>query len=81
MKIKVRLINPSCKFGFINKGEWIDLRAAETVTLKAPFANTLNGKRTSRNVEFDYQMIPLGFAMQLPKDFEALIDKREAEGT
>ena len=73
MKIKVRLINPNCKFEFIDKGEWIDLRSAITTELKAPFANTLNGKRTSRDVEFDYQMIPLGFAMQLPKDFEALV--------
>lgn len=76
MKIKVRLINPNCKFKFIDKGEWIDLRAAQTVELKGPFANTLNGKRDKRDVEFDYKMIPLGFAMKLPKDFEALIVPR-----
>ena len=76
MKIKVRLINPNCKFEFIDKGEWIDLRAAQTVELKGPFANTLNGKRDKRDVEFDYQLIPLGFAMKLPKDFEALIAPR-----
>ena len=76
MKIKVRLINPNCKFEFIDKGEWIDLRAAQTVELKGPFANTLNGKRDKRDVEFDYQLIPLGFAMKLPKDFEALIVPR-----
>lgn len=76
MKIKVRLINPNCKFEFIDKGEWIDLRAAQTVELKGPFANTLNGSRTKRDVEFDYQLIPLGFAMKLPKDFEALIVPR-----
>lgn len=76
MKIKVRLINPNCKFEFIDKGEWVDLRAAQTVELKGPFANTLNGKRDKRDVEFDYQMIPLGFAMKLPKDFEALIAPR-----
>lgn len=76
MKIKVRLINPNCKFEFIDKGEWVDLRAAQTVELKGPFANTLNGKRDKRDVEFDYQLIPLGFAMKLPKDFEALIVPR-----
>ena len=76
MKIKVRLINPNCKFEFIDKGEWIDLRAATTVEMNSPYANTLNGNRTKRDVVFDYQMIPLGFAMQLPKDFEALINPR-----
>ena len=76
MKIKVRLINPNCKFEFIDKGEWIDLRAAQTVELKGPFANTLNGSRTKRDVEFDYQLIPLGFAMKLPKGFEAIVNPR-----
>ena len=76
MKIKVRLINPNCKFEFIDKGEWIDLRAASDVEMYAPYANTLNGNRTKRDVVFDYQMIPLGFAMQLPEDFEALINPR-----
>ena len=73
MKIKVRLINPNCKFEFIDKGEWIDLRAAKTVEFSAPYANTLNGKRDKRDVVFDYKMIPLGFAMELPKGFEAVV--------
>ncbi len=73
MKIKVRLINPNCKFEFIDKGEWIDLRASETVEFHAPYANTLNGKRDKRDVIFDYKLIPLGFAMELPKGFEAQI--------
>lgn len=76
MKIKVKLINPYCKFEFINKGEWIDLRASNTIALSAPFANTLNGGRTKRTVEFDYKLIPLGFAMELPKEFEALVAPR-----
>lgn len=78
MKIKVRLINPNCKFEFIDKGEWIDLKAAQTIELQAPYANTLNGKRDKRDVVFDYKMIPLGFAMQLPKDFEAHIVPRSS---
>jgi dUTP pyrophosphatase len=76
MKIKVRLINPNCKFEFIDKGEWIDLRAAQTLTMWGPYANTLNGGRTKRSVEFDYQLIPLGFAMKLPKEFEATVNPR-----
>lgn len=73
MKIKVRLINPNCRFEFYSKGEWIDLRSSITIELNAPYTNTLNGKRDKRNVVFDYKAIPLGFAMQLPKDFEALV--------
>lgn len=78
MKIKVRLINPNCRFEFIDKGEWIDLRSAITTELSAPYANTLNGNRTKRDVVFDYKLIPLGFAMELPKDFEALIVPRSS---
>lgn len=78
MKIKVRLINPNCKFEFIDKGEWIDLRASETVDLKGPYAHTLNGKRDKRDVVFDYKMIPLGFAMELPHGFEAYVLPRSS---
>ena len=76
MKIKVRLINPNCRFEFIDKGEWIDLKAAETVEFSAPYANTLNGNRTKRDVVFDYKLINLGFAMKLPKGFEAIVTPR-----
>ena len=71
MKIKVKLINPNCKIEFIDKGEWIDLKASEDIILSAPYANTLNGNRTKRDVVFDTKMIPLGIAMELPKEFEA----------
>ena len=73
MEIKVKYHNPLCKFNFISKGEWIDLRASTTVEFEAPYANTLNGNRNKRDVVFDYKLIPLGFAMELPKDFEALV--------
>ena len=72
MKIKVRLINSNCKFNFIDKGEWVDLRSATTIEMSGPYAYTLSG-RTKRDVEFDYKLIPLGIAMQLPKDFEAIV--------
>lgn len=39
----------------IDKGDWIDLRSAETVELKAG----------------EFKLIPLGIAMQLPKGYEA----------
>lgn len=76
MKIKVKLFNKNCMFEAIKKGEWIDLKAAETVQLTSPIANTLYGKRDKRDVEFDSYKIPLGIGMKLPKGFEAWIEPR-----
>lgn len=44
------------------KSDWIDLRAAETVELK----------------QFEYKLIPLGVAMQLPEGYEANIVPRSS---
>ena len=70
MKIKVKYHNPNCKFSFIDKGEWIDLRASKTIEFEAPKLTVAN------TVVFDNKMIPLGFAMELPKDFEAWVEPR-----
>ncbi len=45
-----------------NKSDWIDLRAAEKVTLKAG----------------EFKLIPLGVAMELPKGYEAHIVPRSS---
>lgn len=45
-----------------DKGDWIDLRAAENVILK----------------EGEFKLISLGVAMQLPKDYEAHIVPRSS---
>ncbi len=45
-----------------NKSDWIDLRAAEKVTLKAG----------------EFKLIPLGIAMELPKGYEAHIVPRSS---
>lgn len=67
-------------------GDWIDLFAAEDITLKAPQANKMHirgknkentGERT-RDVDFDYKLIPLGVAMKLPKGMEARIVPRSS---
>lgn len=78
MKIKVKLFDKACKFDVIKKGEWIDLRNAEIIELKAPFANVLSKGRTVRTVEFDYKLIPLGIGMKLPKGIEAHILPRSS---
>lgn len=46
----------------INKGDWIDLRAAKSVVLKAG----------------EYQLIPLGIAMELPAGYEAIVAPRSS---
>lgn len=85
LKIKVKRINKNIELPkIIDKGEWVDLRAAETINLKAPQAETLktktiNGERvSSRDVSFDFKLIPLGIAIKLPKGFEAIVAPRSS---
>lgn len=80
LKIKVRRINKNLPLPvIIDKGDWIDLRAAETVKLTAPQAGTLkrrivDDKEVSfRDVTFDSALIRLGVAMELPKGCEAVV--------
>lgn len=72
MKIKIKLFDGQVMPEINKNGDWIDLRANKDIKLKSPFAYTLNGKRTKRDVEFNNELIPLGIAMQLPKGFEAV---------
>lgn len=78
MKIKVKLFNPTCKFHVINKGEWIDLKASEFTEVNMPYAERLRKNKTVREVNFDYNLIPLGIGMQLPKGYEAIIAPRSS---
>lgn len=85
LKIKVKRINKNIPLPeVIDKGDWIDLRAAETVTLNAPQANILKRYKVKgveerhRDVEFDSRLIRLGVAMQLPKGFEAVALSRSS---
>jgi dUTP pyrophosphatase len=64
-KIKIRYIKHLTSIEPIEKisvGDWIDLRAAEDVKIKAG----------------EYARIPLGVAMELPKGYEALIAPRSS---
>lgn len=85
LKIKIKRINKNLSLPeVIDKGDWVDLRAAETVHLNAPQASTLkrykvNGKEENhRNVEFDSKLIGLGVAIQLPAGFEAVTLSRSS---
>jgi dUTP pyrophosphatase len=60
--IKIKYLKDIQKIERFNVGDWIDLRAAEDVTMKAG----------------EYCMIPLGVAMELPKGYEALVAPRSS---
>jgi dUTP pyrophosphatase len=55
LEIKVKYFSDIEKIEKISQGDWIDLRAAETVELKAG----------------EFKLIPLGIGMKLPKGYEA----------
>lgn len=85
LKIKVKRINKNLPLPeIIAKGDWIDLRASETVTLRAPQAGTLKKRVVEgneipfRDVSFDTKLVKLGIAMELPKGFEALVSPRSS---
>lgn len=85
LKILVKRINKNVVLPEITKkGDWIDLRASETIRFKAPQAGvlksrTVNGETEKyRNVTFDLQLMPLGVAMKLPDGFEAVVVARSS---
>lgn len=62
MKIKIKYLRDIDKIKSISVGDWIDLRAAETVRINPG----------------EYKAIPLGVAMELPKGYEALVAPRSS---
>jgi len=63
MNIKIKYHNKNInKIHAIEGGDWIDLRAAETVELKAG----------------DFKLISLGISMQLPEGYEANVVPRSS---
>lgn len=85
MKIRVLRLNKSIQLPkVISKGDWIDLRLSHAAALKASYAETLKRKKNDndvnriRTVVFDYQLLSLGVAIQLPKGFEAVVVPRSS---
>lgn len=60
--IRIKYLRDIQKVEKISVGDWIDLRAAEDVIMKAG----------------EFKMIPLGVAMELPKGYEALVAPRSS---
>lgn len=62
LEIRIKYIRDVTHVEKISNGDWIDLRAAETITMKAG----------------EYKAIPLGVAMELPEGYEALVAPRSS---
>lgn len=60
--IKIKYFTDINRIEKIKNGDWIDLRSAEDIELKAG----------------DFKLIPLGVAMELPKGYEAHIVPRSS---
>ena len=60
--IRIRYLRDIQKIERFNVGDWIDLRAAEDVSMNAG----------------EFKMIPLGIAMELPSGYEALVASRSS---
>ena len=60
--IRIKYLRGIQKIERFNVGDWIDLRAAEDMELKAG----------------EFKLIPLGVAMELPKGYEALVAPRSS---
>ena len=59
------------------KGDWIDLRAAETIELEGPYVAQARRDR-DRTAVFTDAKVSLGIAMQLPKGYEAVTVPRSS---
>jgi dUTP pyrophosphatase len=62
MQIKIKYLSDVEKIKKIDKGDWLDLRASCDVQLK----------------QGEHKLIPLGFALELPKNYEAYIVPRSS---
>lgn len=80
MVIKVLEKTIGCMPQQFEKGDWIDLTLAETVTLKCPQAHKMHIRNKNkqevptertRDVVFDIKLLPLGVAMEIPEGYEA----------
>lgn len=60
--VKIKYFSDIEKIKKIETGDWIDLRSAETITLK----------------QFEFKLIPLGIAVELPHGYEAHVVPRSS---
>ena len=80
LKIKVKELTEGCMPVITAKGDWCDLKAAETIEIKAAQAGVQYQKDNNkyRDVFTETVYIPLGVAMKLPDGFEAIVASRSS---
>lgn len=87
MTIKVLEKVEGCMPEVVKVGDWIDLRTAEEVKLKAPYADTLHRYRKDKEtkeeerlriVNFDHKLIRLGVCIEMPKGCEGYLIVRSS---
>lgn len=80
LKIKVKVLTPGCAPIINPKGDWIDLKSAVDVELRAAQAGVQYQENNEkyRDVFIPVTYIPLGVAMELPKGFEAIVASRSS---
>lgn len=86
MNIKIKEITQGCMPEIIKVGDWVDLMTAEDYSFKCPHAKMLHKHKgekgspieRSRDVVFDYKLLNLGVAVQLPRGFEVVLLPRSS---
>lgn len=80
LKIKVKVLTEGCMPEINPSGDWIDLRSAQNVNIRAAQAGVQYQENNEkyRDVIIPVTYIPLGVAIQLPKGFEAIINSRSS---
>ena len=77
MEIKIKLYE-GARIPVSKKGGWFDISMPSDGKLECPIANRLSKNKTVRNIEFYPQMVSLGFSMEMPKGWEAIIAPRSS---
>lgn len=80
LKIKVKVLTEGCMPEINPSGDWIDLRAAQDMDIRAAQAGVQYQENNERyrDVAIPVTYIPLGVAMELPQGFEAIIASRSS---
>lgn len=83
MKIKVLEKTLGCMPCILEKGDWIDLCAAEDTHLESPIVTTAHKRKGEdrhyeRNIMFDSTLIPLGVIIKVPKGYESIVVPRSS---
>ena len=80
VKIKVKVLTEGCMPVINPNGDWIDLKAAKDVEIRAAQAGVqyTEDNEKYRDVHIPVTYIPLGVAMQLPNGYEAIVASRSS---